>query len=167
MLLSFGGIIGNFSSDSEASVRDCYNTGEVSGTYGEAGGIIGRLYNSISTNKISSCYNVGNVSASHDAGSIIGKGNNANLNNCRWTATLQNAVGLEENPATMENNTGVITKEDLKVYADSLETLENIEGTENLELTDWWGNDELVEGSEAEYKYNNGYPVLNWQKVSY
>ncbi len=70
-----GGIVGsvynNEGSDSaNVSIRNCYNTGAITGSKSRVGGIIGEVLNANAT--ITNCYNTGSVSGSQRVGGVVG-----------------------------------------------------------------------------------------------
>ena len=77
-----GGITGSLSFE-YASLKDCWNTGSVTGTY-NVGGISGL----ISGCSITGCYSIGTVSGTSDTGPICG-GNNGTLTNCYYQASSE------------------------------------------------------------------------------
>ena len=77
-----GGITGSLSF-ANASLKDCWNTGSVTGTY-NVGGISGL----ISGCSITGCYSIGTVSGTSDTGPICG-GNNGTLTNCYYQASSE------------------------------------------------------------------------------
>ena len=77
-----GGITGSLSFE-KASLKDCWNTGSVTGT-NDVGGISGL----ISGCSITGCYSIGTVSGTSDTGPICG-GNNGTLTNCYYQASSE------------------------------------------------------------------------------
>ena len=101
-----GGIAGG--ADSNATIRDCYNTGTITVdkylAWNSTGGIVG--YNNSS--EVSNCYNIGNVAGNGwYNGEIVGNnaddenGNHSTVNNCYYLdGTGRNAVGSEKGSIT-------------------------------------------------------------------
>ncbi len=70
-----GGIVGSVynnegSSSANVSIRNCYNTGAITGSKSRVGGIIGEVLNANAT--ITNCYNTGSVSGSQRVGGVVG-----------------------------------------------------------------------------------------------
>lgn len=84
---------------------------------------------------ISNCYNLVNVVGTELVNGLFGSIFNYNIENCY----------ILKNTTDDTNKTGTITQFNASNMGEN------------------FVDDELVEGSTSEYKYNNGYPILKWQ----
>ena len=84
---------------------------------------------------VSNCYNLTNIEGPVDVNGLFGVVHNYNIVNCY----------ILENTTEDANKTGIITQFNASNMGEN------------------FIDDELVEGSSTEYKYNNGYPILKWQ----
>ena len=75
-----GGVCGN----NYGTIKNCYNTGAVSGNDNHAGGVCG--YNNGGT--IQNCYNTGAVSGKWKVGGVCGYNYNSTIQNCYSTGTV-------------------------------------------------------------------------------
>ena len=85
--------------------------------------------------KILNCYNLSNVIGTQLVNGLFGIISDYNIQNCY----------ILENTTDDANKTGTITQFNASNMGEN------------------FVDDELVEGSTSEYKYNNGYPILKWQ----
>jgi len=77
-----GGVVGS-SIYSEVTVRNCYNTGSVSGTGNYVGGVVGQ-----NNGTVENCYNTGTVSGNNGTGGVTGINNSGDVVNCYNTGTV-------------------------------------------------------------------------------
>ena len=96
-----GGVCGyNYAYNTTATIKNCYNTGTISGREDEVGGVCGCNYANEGTSTIKNCYNTGMVSSSSSGecsfGGVCGK-NYANSNS---TATIESSY----NTGTVSGN---------------------------------------------------------------
>ena len=84
---------------------------------------------------VSNCYNLTNTVGNVLTNGLFGSIGNYNIENCY----------ILENTTDDDNKTGTITNFSASNMGEN------------------FVDDELVEGSTNEYKYNNGYPILKWQ----
>ena len=84
---------------------------------------------------VSNCYNLTNIVGIERVNGLFGVIPNYNIENCY----------ILENTTDDANKTGTITQFNASNMGEN------------------FVDDELVEGSTDEYKYNNGYPILKWQ----
>ena len=77
---SVGGVCG----ENYGTIKNCYNTGAVSGNGYYAGGVCGNNYNST----IQNCYNTGAVSGQWKVGGVCGENYNSTIQNCYSTGTV-------------------------------------------------------------------------------
>jgi hypothetical protein len=115
-----GGVVGSLSSSSAMTIKNCFNTGFISGTEG-AGGILGYAPDSSTTLVISDCYNTGDITvynsaySSGTAGGIVGSAS-VSMSNCYNTGNvtgtmLAGGIGASLRNATIEYcyNAGDVT----------------------------------------------------------
>ena len=111
-----GGICGKVAGEKDAdgidaTIRDCYNVGMVSGKY--AGGITGQSDSGSIDILIANCYNVGSLHGSDDTGEIIGDPLSASslttIDNCYYLPT--------GNPASTSNQV-IVKRTDSKTAAE-------------------------------------------------
>lgn len=84
---------------------------------------------------VSNCYNLINIVGTEYVNGLFGVIQNYNIQNCY----------ILENTTDDANKTGTITQFNASNMGEN------------------FADDELLEGSTDEYKYNNGYPILKWQ----
>lgn len=78
-----GGIVG----ETTATIVNSYNTGNISASYQNVGGIVGKTSNystDYSKGKVQNCYNIGEVSANKNAGSVVGYRYYGTVENCYY-----------------------------------------------------------------------------------
>ena len=115
-----GGIVGFV--EGRATITNCYNTGSVSGSSYDVGGIVGDVHpRGVAT--ITNCYNTGSVSGNYETGGIVGcvfADGRAIITNCYNTGSVSGTsssdnvggiVGFVQRTATITNcyNTGSVT----------------------------------------------------------
>ena len=130
-----GGIVGV--NISIVEIINCYNTGNVSATTINAGGIIGACHNAFpSSLSIRNSYNIGKISSPSYVGAIIGNDITPIkvISNNYWTSSSGCSYGIGSG-----KNTGATPVSTLKGYATILDE------------SNW---------IEAE---NSEYPILKWQ----
>lgn len=119
------------------TVEKCYNTGDITTTYGSAGGIVGLLY---SGHTIKECYNIGTISAKSNAGGIVGLRQSGNIgNDCYYL----------ENNTTVKS--GSVTTNGIESSESDIKNLINVEMWKEFLVQDKTPN------------INKGYPIFNWQ----
>ncbi len=137
----------------ELYVEDCYNIGNINAGVGCVGGIVGNIDNTgeaTSYLKIENCYNRGNIGNVNNHGGILGIVNNKTtlsyeLKNNYWLSNC----GAEYGIGNLNNDKDAIKKDatDLQKLADT--------------LGDAFTND--IQDENKKWKYNEGYPILEWQ----
>lgn len=145
-----GGVVGYTDCEVNYTVNitNCYNIGDVYG-YTNAGGIIG-LYQAGGRHIINNCYSVGNLSGNAKYG-ILGQVSTWNgtpqltINNTYWRSGCGASYGRYS-----ASNAGAapLSQEVLKTYATT--------------LGDAFTDD--VQNEDGTWKYNEGYPILKWEK---
>ncbi|MCK4979260.1 MAG: T9SS type A sorting domain-containing protein [Candidatus Delongbacteria bacterium] len=131
--LQGGGLIGMCFNS--VNVINCYALGNVTGD-NETGGLIGELRLS---SRVENCYCIGFVDADgRNPGALIGENSSSEVINCFWNIDTSNQ------PESTEG-TGLSTHE-MK--------------TESTYSEAGWDFDSVW---FADYRYNQGYPYLNWQ----
>ena len=156
-----------------ATITNCYNTGSVSGTGNNIGGIVGHVdvgYAHEATT-ITNCYNTGSVSGSSNVGGIVGDiyDNGATITNCYYLSSVNASLnGVGHNGGTLdissyygafgENQEVVIEDGSLPTelgssynLKDLLNSWVNINKEENPNLKNWQDDKENL---------NNGYPIF-------
>ncbi|NOR44512.1 MAG: hypothetical protein GQ534_02915, partial [Candidatus Delongbacteria bacterium] len=115
-------------------INNCYSTGDVYGYY-DAGGFVSDFkYESVMTN----CYSIGAVLGDNEIGGLSSYSDNSQIYNCFWnyeTSGIDISAG----------GTGIST-----------EQMRNI----TFFLDAGW---DFASIWELDYRYNQGYPYLNWQ----
>lgn len=111
-----GGICGNITGQVDAygidaTIRDCYNVGMVSGRY--AGGITGQSDSGSIDILIANCYNVGSLHGSDDTGEIIGDPLSAT--SC---TTIDNCYYLPTGNSASTSNRVIVKRTDSKTAAE-------------------------------------------------
>ncbi len=168
-----GGIVGYIKTNS--TVKNCYNTGSVSGTSANSayvGGIAGYAYDYSS---VSYCYNTGAISSvDSSVGGITGRIVYSDVNYCYSTGS---AVGSKYVGGIVGYSGGGSVsncKFDSSVYSgsvlgdyDSSTTTSNNSSSSTLTTTMTNGTFSSILGSdywkEDTDKINSGYPILIWQ----
>ena len=151
-----GGITGGICNNKE--ILNCYNQGSVTGDSNEGiiGGLVGKYYDS--NTKMENSYNIGNVTGSGNtiyvAGIVGANGiqssqpNGIILNSYCTTTSIYSYYYWNGSTRDNKSNDGKVEANALKTYASKL----------GEEFT----ND--VKNEDGTWKYNEGYPILKWQK---
>lgn len=172
-----GGICGYLYSN--GLIRTCFNKGEVSGSYSEAGGIVGILGYRDTRGYIENCYNVGTINATQRlAGGIAGDiwngeiRNSYNVGNVSVTATTTQKGGITAYYETSEyrvlsdnyylnttstggiNGTNTFGEVESKTMAE-LKAADFINRINDGNSVSQWKRDTN--------NINGGYPILSWQ----
>ena len=129
-----GGIFGNSDSDSRI-VKNCYNSGDITATESDVGGIAGRSRSSIEV-----CYNIGSVSGKKFVGGIAGNADKINrneivVNNCYNVGDVQ----------AIEDRVGGITGANYAVVKSCYNIGNVVGGTKD---SDWLINISFISGYE-------------------
>ncbi|MFR9653319.1 MAG: GLUG motif-containing protein, partial [Rikenellaceae bacterium] len=88
-----------------STITSCYNTGKVSGSSHNVGGVVGDAQ---SSSTITSCYNTGEVSGSYDVGGVAGE-SSSTITDCYYlpyaSVSYTNSNGTEDSDleATMSS----------------------------------------------------------------
>ena len=111
-----GGICGKVAGEKDAdgidaTIRDCYNVGMVSGKY--AGGITGQSDSGSIDILIANCYNVGSLHGSDDTGEIIGDPLSASS-----LTTIDNCYYLPTGNSASTSNQVIVKRTDSKTAAE-------------------------------------------------
>ena len=111
-----GGICGKVAGEKDAdgidaTIRDCYNVGMVSGKY--AGGITGQSDSGSIDILIANCYNVGSLHGSDDTGEIIGDPLSASS-----LTTIDNCYYLPTGNSASTSNRVIVKRTDSKTAAE-------------------------------------------------
>ena len=158
-----GGIIGNkFTSGSDYTVTNCYNTGNVTATgntsYNRAGGIVGSFNG---TANILNSYNAGTITSDSYAGGLIGGSGNAE--NCYNLGTVQG--GSETKFGTLTNSAYSTFKNCYYLIGSATDRSGEATG---MTLAQMQG-DLLAKLGETNWKIvsgvNKSIPILAWQKA--
>ena len=92
-------------------IKNCYNTGSVSGLGEHVGGVVGDEHSNNSSSTITNCYNTGSVSGSGNVGGVVGYANGT-ITNCYNTGSVSGSsyVGgvVGNGSATNCYNTGSV-----------------------------------------------------------
>jgi len=153
-----GGLVGWVrSGTTPCTIRDCYYTGDLSGST-SMGGLIGRI-ESLATPTIENCYFSGTVTVSvHTEGALIGKVESSGIvKNCVYDSDVEGVGSLwgTGTPGTVTNCSGQSTS-NMKDY-----TTYTALGWDFVTETDN-GSDNYWDADQAG-TVNNGYPILSWQ----
>lgn len=154
-----GGIIGMINA-ANASIKGCFNTAAVSGTY--AGGILG--YTTKST-AVGHCYNTGRITGSSRSGGIAGQQSSGTISYCYSIGESTNGIVSFSNAAItncyyLDTN----TQDETSAPGGTASGYETISDTGSLLSSLNEGAEKLFE--EDKVSINNGYPVLTWQLSS-
>ena len=163
-----GGIVGE--NKENASIKECYNIGKISGIWQKCAGIAGQD----DGGTVENCYNIANISSVWNAGGITGGSNEekSQIKNCYNVGTIESAskgaltgtypvktanikysfslTGSANvlGPGTIDSTCGFKTENELK--SDEIIQLLNQENDKTI-----WKKDSN--------NINNGYPILYWQ----
>jgi len=129
-----GGIVGEIHSTGENKVTYCYNTGNVTGSYGWIGGIAG-----ICSSYIEHCYSTGTITGPADIGGIVGYNK---------SGTVTESYYLE---GSVKATTGTETEEGTSESESTIKSLINL----NM-WKDYFKADKIP-------NINKGFPILKWQ----
>ena len=154
------GIVGRIQRVS-ATVKDCYNIGDITSTR-ESGGIVGfvNLNTGVVTVNIQNCYNTGTLVSNTNKGGVVGNytntsGSTFNISNNSWISGCGATYGI----AKANKNTGC-TK-----FTSSLDyTLLGDAYIADGKIKD--KNGEWVDNKDVDGNIiyiNGGYPILKWQ----
>ncbi len=171
-----GGVVGyNFYS----IVRNCYNTGSVSGTGSYVGGVVG--YND-SSSKVSNSYNTGSVSGSAYVGGVVGRNNSSStVRNCYNTGSVSGSdcvggvVGDNYSSSPVSNcyYGGECTlSKGIGVGIGTTTKIADLNTTSYAKNQVWYTNSSNWDSSypwdfdnvwTIDAEYNDGYPIFKWQ----
>ncbi|HML38805.1 MAG TPA: hypothetical protein PKA19_15520, partial [Bacillota bacterium] len=142
-----GGIIGGMSGTAKPKIKNCYNTGAITPTGSNCGGLIGYTSGNVT---IENCYSTGTVSTiGTNCGALIGLlTSTSTAKNCYWLGD-ESTVGIGSYSATSITNCSFKTGSELKEAA-FLDTL-------NQNAPD--GSHFAMDSKDI----NGGYPVLEFQ----
>ncbi len=129
-----GGIVGAIHSTGENKVTYCYNTGNVTGSYGWIGGIAG-----ISSSYIEHCYSTGKITGPADIGGVVGCNKSGTVTESYYlNSSVEPTEGTETEEGTSESETTIKSLINLNVWKDYFKA----DKTPNV---------------------NKGFPILKWQ----
>lgn len=163
-----GGIAGtNYS----ATIKNCYNDGEVYGVNGGVGGIVGlQSGNAPST---SYCYNKNSITAAGNIGGIVGNLSSGSVNCCynigqiicntTWTLNMGGICGYNTSGTSVNNcyTLDTLNQEVVGAKADNtVDSLSKKETETNMKSEEFIT---ILNSTENNFKKGDGYPILNWQ----
>lgn len=164
-----GGIAGtNYS----ATIKNCYNDGEIYGGNGGIGGIVG--FQSGNSPSTSYCYNKNTVTAAGNVGGIVGDLSAGSVNSCynigqiistsTWTTLHIGGICGESRSESSVNNCYTLDTLNLDVVGaeadNTVDSLSKKETEANMKSAEFVTT---LNSTENNFKKGDGYPILNWQ----